>query len=90
MVLFRGTNIQKKLRAAAYKTENFPILTRKDSKKRALTYVFPIHPACVDMLLNEKPNPKQSPWWRMVWDKVRIPEDHSHYKTVINKETYIC
>lgn len=34
----------------------------KDSKKRALTYVFPIHPACVDMLLNEKPNPKQSPW----------------------------
>ena len=35
MVLFRGTNIQKKLRAAAYKTENFPILTRKDSKKRA-------------------------------------------------------
>ena len=62
----------------------------KDSKKRALTYVFPIHPACVDMLLNEKPNPKQSPWWRMVWDKVRIPEDNSHYKTVINKETYIC
>ena len=61
-----------------------------DSKKRALTYVFPIHPACVDMLLNEKPDPKQSPWWRMVWDKVRIPEDHSHYKTVINKETYIC
>ena len=35
MVLFRGTNIQKKLRAAAYKTENFPILTRKDRKKRA-------------------------------------------------------
>lgn len=35
MGLFRGTNIQKKLRAAAYKTENFPILTRKDRKKRA-------------------------------------------------------
>lgn len=61
-----------------------------ESKRRALTYVFPIQPACVDMLLKEKPEPKQSPWWRLVWDKVRIPEDHSHYKTVIDKRTYIC
>jgi len=61
-----------------------------ESKHRALTYVFPIHPACVNMLLKEKPNPKQSPWWQLVWEKVRIPEDHSHYKTVINRTTYIC
>lgn len=60
------------------------------TKKRALTYVFPTQPACVNMLLNEKPNVKQSPWWQMVWDKVRIPDNHSHYKLVINRETYIC
>lgn len=62
----------------------------RDSKERALTYCFPIHPACVRMLLDEKPNVKQRPWWQIVWSKVRIPEDHSHYKTVIDKHTYIC
>lgn len=62
----------------------------RDSKRRALTYVFPIHPATIDMLLNEKPNLKQSPWWKLVWQKVRIPEDHTHYKTVIDKHIYIC
>lgn len=61
----------------------------QDSKKRALTYVFPIHPECVKMLLKQKPK-VNNPWWQMVWDKVRIPEDNSHYKVVINKETYIC
>ena len=27
----------------------------QDSKKRALTYVFPIHPECVKMLLKQRP-----------------------------------
>ena len=62
----------------------------EDSKRRALTFVFPIHPACVNMLLNEKPKLKGNPWWEMVWKKVRIPEDHSNYKTVIDRNTYIC
>lgn len=62
----------------------------EDSKRRALTFVFPIHPACVNMLLKEKPKLKGNPWWEMVWKKVRIPEDHSHYKTVIDRNTYIC
>lgn len=60
------------------------------TKKRALTYVFPTQPACVNMLLNEKPNVKQSHWWQMVWKTVSIPTDQSHYKVVINKETFIC
>ena len=62
----------------------------EDSKRRALTFVFPIHPACVNMLMKEKPKLKGNPWWEMVWEKVRIPEDHSHYKTVIDRNTYIC
>lgn len=61
----------------------------KDSKFRALTYVFPLEASLVRMLQNEKPQPKQSPWWQLVWKKVRIPADHSHYKTVVN-DTYIC
>ncbi len=62
------------------------------SKRRALTYVFPLHKATVDMLLNEKPNPKDSTWWKYVWMKVRIPpadsQGYRHYKTVVN-HTYI-
>ena len=42
------------------------------SKKRALQYCFPIHPAIVEMLMNEKPDLK-SDWWQMVFKKVRIP-----------------
>lgn len=61
------------------------------SKKRALTCVFPLNPAAVDMLLDDKPNPKD-PWWTIVFKKVRIPEPdergYRHYKTVVNK-TYI-
>ena len=62
------------------------------SKRRALTYVFPLHKATVDMLMDERPAPKDNPWWRLVWKKVRIPEadakGYRHYKTVVNK-TYI-
>ncbi len=59
------------------------------SKRRALTCVFPLHKATVDMLLTDKPNPKDDPWWKMVWRKVRIPEaderGYRHYKTVVNR-----
>lgn len=59
----------------------------KGSKKSALISVFPLHQSIADMLINEKPNSK-SPWWKIVFSKVRIPEDNSHYKTVVNN-TYI-
>ena len=52
------------------------------SRKRALQYVFPIHPAIVEMLMNEKPNLKND-LWKFVWRKVRIPIE-SYYKTVVN------
>jgi len=58
------------------------------SRKRALQYVFPIHPAIVEMLLNEKPDPKNSDWWKMVFTKVGIPSPGSYYKTVVNN-TYL-
>ena len=56
------------------------------SRKRALQYVFPIHKAIVEMLLNEKPDPKNSDWWKMVFKKIRIPA--RYYKTVVNN-TYL-
>lgn len=62
------------------------------SKRRALTYCFPLHKATVDMLMEEKPDPKDNAWWKLVWMKVRIPEadakGYRHYKTVVN-HTYI-
>ena len=60
----------------------------ESSKKRALTYVFPLHKAIVEMLLNEKPDPKNSDWWKMVFTKVRIPGPGNYYKTVVNN-TYL-
>lgn len=61
----------------------------KGSKERALSHVFPINRCIVDMLLDEAPNPKQSPFWGLVWKKVRIPEKESYYKTVVHKNTYL-
>ena len=59
------------------------------SKRRALTCVFPLNKAVVDMLIDDQPKPKDDPWWKMVWSKVRIPEaDAGGYKTVVNR-TYI-
>ncbi len=57
------------------------------SRKRALQFVFPIHPAIVEMLMGEKPN-LRSEWWQMVFTKVRIPCPGSYYKTVVNN-TYL-
>lgn len=58
------------------------------SKKRALTYCFPIHPSTVEMLLSEKPDPNDRAWWAYVWKKVRIPVDMGSYKTCVNN-TYL-
>ena len=58
------------------------------SRKRALTYCFPINPSTVEMLMNEKPDPKDQAWWAYVFKKVRIPEEGCCYKTVVNK-TYL-
>lgn len=58
------------------------------SKKRALTYVFPIHKSIVEMLMDQTPSRKDH-WWQYVFKKVRIPEDGSSYKTVINNSIYL-
>lgn len=62
------------------------------SKRRALTCVFPLHKSIVDMLIDDKPKPKEDPWWKMVWREVRVPETDEKgyrcYKTVVNR-TYI-
>ena len=57
------------------------------SKRRALQFCFPTLPATVDMLLSEKPK-NDNPWWKRVFDKVRIPDKDSVYKTVVDR-TYI-
>ena len=69
-------------------TLKYWVALSESSKKRALTYVFPLHKAIVEMLLNEKPDPKNSDWWRMVFKKIRIPSPGSYYKTVVNN-TYL-
>ena len=57
------------------------------SKRRALQFCYPTLHATVDMLLNEKPK-KDNPWWKRVFNMVRIPDGDSYYKTVVN-HTYI-
>lgn len=57
------------------------------SRRRALTHVFPIKNPIVQFLLQEKPDKKKT-LWQLVFKEVRIPEDNSHYKTVVHK-TYI-
>ena len=69
-------------------TIKYWVALSESSKKRALTYIFPLHKAIVEMLLNEKPDPKNSDWWKMVFTKVRIPGPGSYYKTVVNN-TYL-
>ena len=63
----------------------------KGSRKRALQFCYPTLPTTVEMLLNDKPR-KDVPWWKRVFDNVRIPEadanGRQYYKTVVN-HTYI-
>ena len=63
----------------------------KGSRKRALQFCYPTLPTTVEMLLNDKPR-KDDPWWKRVFDKVRIPEAEAngrqYYKTVVD-HTYI-
>ena len=61
----------------------------RDSRERALKYCFPIHPATVEMLLDEKPNHVTDPssWWHTVFSKVRVPVNSS-YRTKVNN-TYL-
>lgn len=59
----------------------------KRSKRRALTHVFPINNPIVQILMNEKPDKKKT-MWQIVFQGVRIPDDNSHYKTVVHN-TYI-
>ena len=63
----------------------------KGSKERALKFCYPIHPAIVKMLLEEEPTAKdiKDGFWGLVFRKIRIPHDPSHYKTVFMNSTYI-
>ena len=69
-------------------TINYWNTLSRGSRERALCHVIPINRSIVDMLLDEKPNLKNSPFWKMVWQKIRIPEKGSYYKTVFHG-TYI-
>lgn len=55
----------------------------RGSKERALSFVFGYQKAWIDVCLSEKPDLKDGVW-QMIFRKVRIPEDHTHYKTVVN------
>lgn len=59
----------------------------EDSKRRALTHVFPGNAPLVRILLTEKPD-KDNTLWQIVFREVKIPDESSHCKTVVHK-TYI-
>ena len=56
------------------------------SKERALTACYPNAKGIVNMMLEEKPDPKNV-FWKRVFDMVRVP-DNSYYKTFINGVYY--
>ena len=62
----------------------------RGSKERALKFCFPISPAIVSMLLDEDPTTEKIKhgFWSIVFRKIKIPHDPTHYKTVYNS-TYI-
>ena len=67
----------------------------RGSRERALRFVFPISPAIVSMLLDEKPTQEEIKhgFWSLVFRKIRILEPdergYRHYKTVFMNSTYI-
>ncbi len=67
----------------------------RDSKERALKFVFPIHDAIVQMLLDEDPTTEEikNGFWSLVFKKIRepLPDEYgpSPYKTVFMNRTWI-
>jgi hypothetical protein len=59
----------------------------RGSKYRALCFVFGPHQCLANIYADEKPNLKDG-MWKLIFKKIHIPEDHSHYKTCVN-QTYI-
>lgn len=55
----------------------------RESKERALSFVFGYQKTWIDLCLSEKPDLNDGVW-KMIFRKVRIPEDHTHYKTSVN------
>lgn len=60
-----------------------------DTKKRAIKCVFPLMGESLNYLVNEKPDPKEEVWWKLIFKKVRVPYNNSHYKFMVNN-TYYC
>jgi hypothetical protein len=58
----------------------------RGSRERALTAVFPLGRSTVEMLMAEDPG--KGEWWKIVFSRVKIPENAGHYKTVV-RNTYI-
>lgn len=60
----------------------------RGSKERALTHIFPMDAMLVRILAAEEHPDRNNPIWQAVFRDVRIPEDTSHYKTIVFN-TYI-
>ena len=58
----------------------------RSSKERVLSMVYGNQHGIINMLLSEILN-KKSPFWKIVFNKVKIAED-GHYKTIVNR-TYL-
>lgn len=56
---------------------------------QVLSYIFPVNDSLVEMLANEDPRPKDSPWWKIVFSKVKevLPDSYGSrpYKTCVNR-----
>ena len=59
----------------------------KGSRERALTACYPNGKGIVNMMLEEKPDPKNV-FWKRVFELVKVPNVDSHYKTFINGVYY--
>lgn len=64
-------------------TINYWNFLSEGSRRRALQHCFPTMKPVVEMLLAEKPE-KDKRWWKIVFEKVRIPETGGLYRTVVN------
>ncbi len=54
----------------------------RSSKERALSRVYGNQHGIINMLLSENPN-KKSPFWKIVFTKVKIADD-GHYRTIVD------